>query len=41
MSLPKMDVKHRNSSGHTALDRAREKQRAGVIQVLLACGAEE
>ena len=39
--LPKMDVKHRNSSGHTALDRAREKQRAGVIQVLLACGAEE
>ena len=35
VGLPEVDVNHRNFLGHTALDCARKKQHADVVQVLL------
>ena len=35
VGLPEVDVNHRNLLGHTALDCARKKQHADVVQVLL------
>ena len=35
VGLPEVDVNHRNLLGHTALDCARVKQHADVVQVLL------
>ena len=40
-SFREVDVNHRNLSGHTALYIARQKQHAGVVQILLEHGAEE
>ena len=41
VGLPEVDVNHRTRAGHTALQRARQKQHAGVVQVLLEHGASD
>ena len=40
VSLPEVDVNHRNSNRHTALQCARAAKHAGVCQVLIAAGAD-
>ena len=39
VGLPEVDVNHRTREGHTALQHARQKPHAGVVQVLLEHGA--
>ena len=41
VGLPEVYVNHRTRAGHTALQRARQKQHAGVVQVLLEHGASD
>ena len=41
VGLPEVDVNHRTRGGHTALQRARKKPHADVVQVLLEHGASD